>query len=357
MKNICLISYYFRPYKGVGAFRLSYWYDRLKEDGYNVTVFSATPFDNTEDSSIIRLPIRSKNSFFIKDKSLIWGMDCRKQIQKYLNDNKDAIVIISGGPFLHVLPIITLKNQFKSSRWIIDYRDPLSKNPRNNSNNLIGKIKYLIKRTYEKKINSFADKIITVNEVCKNMVLSNNVYIIDNGYDERKFDKKFEKNDSDKIVYAGKLSYISSIGPILETISSLPANYTFDYIGPDELSILSDRIVSHGFCSYDETMELLKKSSIGLILTKGMSFESTTKVFDYFAAHLKILIITCGEPKTGTLYEITKNNPNVEWAKDTPDEIRSAITKLKRPYQSWDYKIYSRSFGYKRLTALIDNLS
>lgn len=357
MNKVCLISYYFRPYKGVGAFRLSYWYDRLKEDGYEVTVFTATPFDNTEDSSIIRLPLNEKNASLFSDKSLKWGIDNRQQIKDYLNNNKDAIIIISGGPFLHVLPLITLKRQFKNSRWIIDYRDPLSRNPRNFSSGFIGRIKYYVKCLYEKTINSYADAVITVNEVCKKMVLSKNVYIIDNGYDERKFATHFDKNSSDKIVYAGKLSYINSIEPILHTISNLPSNYTFDYIGPDNLPLSSDRMVSHGFRSYDETMELLKKSSIGLILTTGKSFESTTKVFDYFAAQLKILIITCGEPKTGTLYEITKNNPNVEWAKDTPDDIKTAITKLQRPYQSWDYKSYSRSFGYDRLLALINKIS
>ena len=104
-------------------------------------------------------------------------------------------------------------------------------------------------------------------------------------------------------------------------------------------------------------MEILKKSAIGLILTNGKSFESTTKVFDYFAAKLKILIITRGEPKTGTLYEITKNNPNVEWSKDTPEDIKSAILKLERPYQSWDYHIYSRDYGYNSLKKLINGMS
>lgn len=355
--KICLISYYFRPYKGVGAFRLSYWYDRLKKDNFEVTVFSSTPAESIDDSSIIRLPIRNNKSFLIKDKSFIWGWKCRKQIKEYLNDNKDAVIIISGGPFLHMLPLLLLRNQFKNSRWILDYRDPLANNPLNNSKSLIGKVKYFIKCIYEKTINSYADEIITVNEVCRNMVLSKNVHVIDNGYDERFFCTHFNKDNGDKIVYAGKTNEFRSLDPILNVIEELPVSYTFDYIGSAQLSITSERIVSHGICSYEKTMELLKKSAIGVVLATGCSFESTTKVFDYFAAHLKILIITRGEPKAGTLHEITKNNPNVEWAKNTQDEIRAAIMKLRRPYQSWNYHIYSRSFGYDRLKSLINNIS
>lgn len=357
MKKICLISYYFKPYKGVGAFRLSYWYDRLKEDGYEVIVYSATPCDNIADTSIIRLPTRKNDLFLFKDKSFLWGVDCSKKIKEYLTVNKDATIIISGGPFLHMLPLLLIKRHYKSSRWIIDYRDPLANNPRNMSENIVGKIKYLTKCLYEKVINSYADEIITVNEVCKKMVLSNNVCVIDNGFDERCFAMPFDKRKADKIVYAGKTSYFNSIEPILDAIIKLPSGYTFDYIGPDELSISSDRIVSHGFCSYEETMELLKEATVGIILTTGKSFESTTKIFDYFAAKLKILIITCGVPKTGTLHVITRNNPNVEWAKNTSEEIRSAIMKLERPYKPWDYHIYSRSYGYDRLKKLINDIS
>lgn len=356
MEQICLISYFFKPYKGVGAFRLSYWYDRLIDDGYNVTVFTATPDAHEEVSNINRIPEPQRFSKIFRDKSLTWGSKCRNYMSDYLKNNNEAVVIISGGPFLHIISLITLKKHFPKTKWIIDYRDPLANNPRNMSHTCIGKLKLCIKVAYERLINSYADLIITVNESCRRIVLSNNIKVIDNGFDERCFPINIVKQNNYKIVYAGKTYQFRSIDTLLKVVEMLPEQYSFEYVGPDKIDHKSNRIKSYGLCNYSDTSKILQNSTIGVILATGESFESTTKVFDYFAAKLKILIITRGEPLTGTLYEITKNNPNVEWTKDSKEDILLAINKLERPYEEWDYSAYSRHYGYNTLKTIIEKL-
>jgi hypothetical protein len=50
---------------------------------------------------------------------------------------------------------------------------------------------------------------------------------------------------------------------------------------------------------------------------------STTKLFDYVACDLDIIIITKGMPRTGLLHELTLDLDGIYWVEDDPAELRS----------------------------------
>lgn len=360
MKTIILIAFYFRPYKGVGAFRISYWYDRLINDGYNVKVITSMSDDYGEDKNIIQVPINT-NSFgtkIISDLSFIWGIHVRKCLKRLLIDYPQSVVIMTGGPFLHFGTLLSFKKKFRGTKWIIDYRDPLANHPWHYKSTLLGKLKRSIKRIYERYVNYSANVVLTVNNVCGNLIEGNTkFYIIDNGFDERVFIDTENKSKENVIVYAGKLyeSRGINITPFLNACIEI-SNMPFYYIGNSSLPKNVLRVKDFGVLDYNETAKILSKSMIGLVLASGDPFESTTKIFDYFAAQLKILIITNGEIKTGTLHEITKENPNVEWASNNSLSIKNAIYNLSRPYQDWDYSRFSRNEGYQFLKKVINEL-
>ncbi|MBD5312461.1 MAG: glycosyltransferase family 4 protein [Bacteroides sp.] len=355
MRTIILVAYYFKPHKGVGVLRPSYWYDQFKKDGYNIKVLTATPGNN--DKNVIFINPSKKN--LIKDNSFFWGRKCAHYIEHNLKSGKKYIIIITGGPFLQILPILRLKNKYTNAYWIIDYRDPLSGNSRNNSDSYMAIIKQYIKQKYEYIINNMADKIITVNKICKELLQCKDyskVLIIDNGYDERVINNNSNNIYNTKnIVYAGKLYINNGFNQLIKALSTLPDDYKFIYIGPSDIPN-SSRVKSLGYLEYSDTIKHIETSEIGVILTTGDPFESTTKVFDYFGTKKKILIITQGIKFTGFLNEITKDNPNVEWANNNIENIQEALVRLQRPYVEWNYSKFSRYNGYLNLKQIIENL-
>ncbi len=359
MKNIILIAYYFTPYKGVGALRLSYWYDKLREDGLNVKVITATPqsYDNDRiDNDIISIGY-NQNKYSCLDYSYRWGRVVKPIVDQLLNECENSIVIITGGPFLHIKNLIELKSKHKYSKWIIDYRDPLSNNPRNKKKGLLGFIRYTIKKMYESYINKESDIIITVNKVCKDIIIGSNqkIRLIDNGYDERYFLDSNQLKCSNKFIYAGQI-YNGDIFNTFCLALKNKGNYFIEYFGPLEVKFDDSILTTHKTIPYSELSKILPNFEYGVLFTSGESFESTTKIFDYFAAKVKILIVTSGTIKTGVLHDITESNPNIEWAEDNKHSILQALQKLQRPYIEWDYSQYSRYEGYKKLKGIIENL-
>lgn len=359
MKDIILVAYYFRPFKGVGALRLSYWFDKLIEDGYNVKVITSIPQSSSSlsnsflEGKIIYIPVKKSRGF---DSSYQWGKSAKIVVRELLKNCPSSVVVITGGPYLHMNSILSLKKQYPASSWIIDYRDPLSNNPRNKRPGVFGLLLNNIKKIYEYIINKRADLILTVNDVCKNLIISkkDKILTIDNGYDERYFYPVKSKSEN-RFIYPGQIYDIQMFVNLCMALNFFKS-FRLDYLGPSEVPCDFPWIKSYGLQDYSSAANMMLGCEYGIIFTSGKSFESTTKVFDYFAAKLKILIITQGVIKTGNLYEIVKNNPNVEWAENNVESIMNAIEHLKRPYEDWEYSDFSRYNGYLKLKHLIENI-
>lgn len=352
--TILLISYYFPPFDSVGVKRMEYWNSELQKSGLNTLVFTAIPQKNKNQSVEYIQPVSKSKllNFIIKDEGLKWIKPLKKNLEKYASDDFSAI-IISGGPFLHMLIGKYIKTHF-NTKLILDFRDPFYANPRFGTN----RFKDSVKRYFQKRFLKYADKVITVNKYCAKLINYNQITLIDNGFDERITDLILQE----KIISKGKLS-ICAVGridesmnlkPFLKILKKRESALIFHYAGAHSLP-KNNTIVHHGKLSYSDTLKLIKSTNICVIFTTGYEFESTTKIFDFLAFNKNILIITQGKIKSGALYELTKDYPNVFWSVNDTVEIDSVINKiLNHSSIPYDSEVYSRKNGLKKLIKLLE---
>lgn len=378
--KILFIAYYFEPFSGVGAKRISYWAKHLKRVDNTISkcdVITAIPqtekFDTIDSVFYVENTNQGLLRQFIKfDKGASWLYDLKKFVKNNIKQNDYDFVVLTGDPFLHFFII----NDFKKLgiKTIIDFRDPFANNPRGiMKDTLVKKAKHFILRNIENYFLSKSDCIITVNQYCVELFENYKKYlhkikVIDNGYDEQIFKniekKEYIKNLANNIIkftYAGKL-YADRNPQIFFKCLEKFDDIEFYHIGEQSEYIKEDskQIFSLGFMTYEQTLENIKKFDLCIMFTSGYSFESTTKIFDYVALNKIILIITDGEIKTGQINNITKNYPYIYWAKNNINEIEKVLIKIKNEYFNmqeikFDSYLYSREYGLRQLIRLFDD--
>lgn len=352
--KILFISYFFDPYPGVGAKRVSYWADEILNYGIEPTVITAIEQKGNKPYPVHYVPNtkrKRKFSLFIKDEGYSWELDQIDFFEGNDLPNFDYI-LISGGPFMQMGISSYLKGKFKGARVILDFRDPFGNNPRFLNESFIKKS---IKQYFESKFIKLADKSIVVNPYCKELIRNNEkIEVIENGFDERSLSIEESNVIDTDFIYAGKIYDDVSIEPFVNAI--IDEKRSFTYFGsnlikedfPSELFQINPPI------NYVEVLKKIASSDVGIVFTGGKAFESTTKVFDYIALNKRILIVTEGEPKTGNLHEITKVYPNVVWAKNNEITIKKAIeTLVNMEVKPFDSSIFSRKYSLEQLVELI----
>lgn len=354
MNHIYLISYFYKPNKSVGVLRISYWFDQLIALKVPVILITAEP--GPLESNVVRIPIEnlSLTSKLLHDTSYDWGKKVLEYFDSTITLRDGDTVLITGGPFLQFHPLLNIKKKYPKVNVIADYRDPLTHNPRHRKNLLRKFMKFLL----EWNINKTVDIVITVNHICQKLLVGSfNSCIIENGYDEHCYENvnsKGEKNIK-QMIYAGKFYQETNYEKMLDNLLHAYPDLELLYIGNTKIINESNRIIKKGVLSYTEASKYINMAEIGLVMTHGDPFESTTKLFDYIGGKLKILIITEGQIKTGNIHELTKNNPNVEWASNDLFSIKEALGKLfARSYQEWESTKYSRMHGFELLKPLLN---
>ncbi|PKM19386.1 MAG: hypothetical protein CVV11_07050 [Gammaproteobacteria bacterium HGW-Gammaproteobacteria-15] len=372
MRKVLFISYYFLPDKTVAAQRVSYWANNIKEYiDVEVDVITASDQNGAAALNIDNIVqvVNSKagllGRLFKSDLGATWFYDLKSYFEK--NKKKYDVVIVTGNPFLHFFITRFLKKRM-NCRIFLDFRDPFAKNERNSTKALSVKIKQKLLVLFEYFFCEYADKIIVMNEGCKKLLCSRKkdiIEIIDNGYDDKVLDnanKKVAVSDNSKktIVYLGSFAVDRNIASLLAANKALGFSFNLLHIGKTIEGLDSQEgITCKGLLPYSDAVGYAKGADIGLILTSGKAFESTTKVFDYIGLELPILIITNGEVQTGNIHEVTKDYPMVWWAKNNEQSIINVLNKIiacKFNHTSVNFckTKYSRSHGLSSLVRLID---
>lgn len=376
--KILFIAYYFEPFDGVGAKRISYWAKYLKQISNNINVcdvLTATEqeheFKNIDNVYYVKDNKKSKfKAFFKVDVGITWIEDLKLFISNNIKKDYYDYVIITGNPFMHFF--ITKKLHKLGSKVILDFRDPFATNPRGaKKDTIFKKIKHNILKKIEYNFVRNAYKVITVNEYCAELIegyskYKNKFIIIDNGYEEEYFEKLVKKDrlESFELIstlnfsYAGKLYADRNPSNFLKVIKS-DSSLRFFHIG-DKSEYMSKSFsdsVSLGKKTYSETINILNSIDICLIFTSGFKFESTTKVFDYMALNKIIFIISEQEIRTGQLHNITKEYPHIFWSKNNEENIISEIKKIKEYKISTKFNSYnfSREYGLKKLLTIFND--
>jgi glycosyltransferase involved in cell wall biosynthesis len=270
-KRVLLISYFFTPYAAVGAKRVSYWAETLPDRGVDVDVVTACKGKTSDKYTRVELkPAKKKGfkRFLIKDEGVQWLTSLKKL---FTDDNlalQYDVILISGGPFMHFMIGKIIKRQNPSVKLILDYRDPFAKNPRFRN----GWLKTQVKLFFEKRMNRYADSIVSVNNACLALISGKNEkkFVVENGYDERLVPEK--QNKGNGFIYAGKLYNDRNPAVFIETLKELNVD-TLSIIGDNDSFfksnsfIKSNSLIIEGSMEYQEVLDRINVADVGLIFT------------------------------------------------------------------------------------------
>jgi glycosyltransferase involved in cell wall biosynthesis len=241
--NILVISHYFPPMPGVGGRRWTKFTKYLsKKKEINIHVISAknnitnikssfeselndidfkhTTLSSNYPSYLERVDFKkstliSKIMFRVQhylikkkvkgnywDLSVFWKDHFYETIPEIIKSNQTNKLIISGPPYRYVEFACQLKNTFPELEIILDYRDPWNdfNNPKTFS-----KERHEFEISLEKKTLTKVDKIITVSDFQKSLILkkqpnSSPIFVIPNGFDKEDYINKLEaKKETSKI--------------------------------------------------------------------------------------------------------------------------------------------------------------
>lgn len=355
--KVLIVAYYFPPHNSVGTKRPSYWQEKLIQNGVDSYVVTATP-DSMAENVFYVAPGKKKWSL-IKDEGINW----KRPLSAFFSKNAIDfdIIVFTGGPFMHFGIIPFVKRLLPKAKVIIDFRDPFAYNPR--FGNL--PLKASIKRIFERKFIKSADFVITVNDYCAKLLkLDGNKYcIINNGYNEEIVDKIIKSSDTRikkggiNFVYAGSFANDRNPSLFIDALTSFSRSHSvsFHHVGTPYPGFVSndDFLVSHGLLGYEETISILKACDIGLIFTSGHPFESTTKVFDYMACGLELLIVSDTGMAVGSLQDITTRYEKTTWVKNDLESINGFLSKRlncqAKDNDRKDVSEFSRAAGFEKL--------
>lgn len=366
--RILIITYYYSPYKGVGALRPTYWAKHINSQNQNIVcdlITAQTSADtNIEGPGRVIIVPDNRKSFISRLVKFDAGVNWYHSLVEFVKNLEQGydVVIITGGPFMH-FPIAKLFKKKFGSKIILDFRDPFANSP----NMKMPFYKRWVKKFLERSYIKDADRIITVNSVCSGLLEKGEktVDIIDNGFDEtvaEKIEKKDVSSKVHKLIYPGKFYNGAPPDILLELLISDRFNgmFSFHYMGQDferVKQIQAKNISFSGLVPYEEVLENISMAHTGIIFTGGHPFESTTKIFDYISLKKNILIISAGKIKTGIIHEITIDYPNVFWVENDSEQIAQVLKKIYLFNSSSNYSDYmkfSRKAGLEKLIKILD---
>lgn len=375
--SVLLISYFMPPAETVAVHRLDYWQEALpkiaksKRKSLNVTVLTAIE-SYKNDSRYIVVPDRG--DYGVDDISTQALVDRAKasrvnyfaaywasHVRQYFDANPDVkfdSIVISGNPFFYFELGAYFKEKW-DAKIILDFRDPLANNPR-----------FVYSDAHKSFVNdledaylSTADYALSVNKYCVDALRLPTPeigHVVANGYDERIIDKikpiKLRTADNTmSFVYTGSFYADRNAEHFLACLN--PKQHKLIHIGrqaaTDSHLDAYPAMERYGLMPYSDVIGYCRSMDAGIIFTSGAPFEQTTKIFDYIATGIDIIIVTDGEVQTGELENLTKNLEGVYWVKNNP----ASITKfLKRYAPSSERRKLTQQFSRRKQTERLYSL-
>lgn len=380
--DVAIISYYYSPVRSVAMQRLNYWSDEI----YNISkdmgraidphVITATNhYNHHQNVTVIRdfgdlLPYRGKFKrnfdLLTSQKINTIGVSWSQRLHDVISKNEHAFaanaVLISGNPFFYFEIGAWYKSTLNST-VVYDFRDPFAGNPR---------IQYktqqrLVLKDMERGYLKSADIAVAVNKTCLDLItqLKSVTYLeVANGYDERVVNKAkpLARRSKRKIkfIYAGTFYPDCSAENFVNAMD--PKKHEFDHYGlsqkDHDVLLKFDAFHWRGSASYPAVVSAAKSSDVGLIFTGGKKFEQTTKIFDYIAADIDIVIVTAGTPKTGEIHNMTRDLERVYWIENTPKKINKFFENYKVTRGARKNKTsFTRKAQTQKLITLLNSFS
>lgn len=329
-------------------------------------------------SIIEKLMLFVRGNFFIPDARVGWVKPSVKFLNDYLIENPVDVIITTGPP--HSLHLIgkELKNQTKLP-WIADFRDPWT-TIGYHKELLLSKASQQKHKQLEKEALQTADKIIVTSPSTKKdfeTITQKPIEVITNGFDieistENEFDKKFT------LAHIGSL--LSERNPemlwkVLSELVTENSEFKKDFelklagIVSDDVikSInnfgLSEHLVSLGYLSHKQSIEIQRKSQL-LLLIEIDSPETKAiipgKLFEYLAAKRPIVAIgPKGSDIEGIIHETEAGKYFDSFCES---ELKAHILSLYQNFKAGKFEVnpknieqYSRQSLTKKLAEIINS--
>ena len=250
-----------------------------------------------------------RGNLFVPDPRRGWNKYALRKALELIGSENIVSVITSGPPHSTHLIGKNIKDR-TGIKWIADFRDPWT-------DIYYYKELYhtlparLYDRYLEKKVLTGADKIITVSEEVKKLLLrripgpKEKIAVIPNGYDESDFENITKlKNEFFTITYTGTISLSYRIERFIEAIYILPrevkAKIKIRFVGnvPDEIlnmfknKNLGSMLEVLGYIPHKKAVDQMVNASLLLMAIPDSSDNKgivTGKFFEYLAAKRPIL--------------------------------------------------------------------
>lgn len=326
--RVLVISRYFPPGGGVGAFRSAKFVKYLPEFGWEPYVISLPPerqkrflpedSDDTQYSSIaeipkehiyIDVPFKSiKHSLGDLQRLPLFAKKLPKIIKRY-----DIDVVFHTAPPFYSLPNLIWTSRRIDSPYIIDLREPWYINNQmfDETKSTSSHIWRYINKILEESTLRYSDKV-TLDT--KNMELlyrekypkkSEQFISITNGYDPNDYRTNYttDRLDTDlQIIHPGK--FMDNMWGFLIALKQINQEYNADilhfgnkrykytkkfYEQSEELGV--DKAVSmNGYAEFEKVVGNIKNSDVGLVVARRNDpTHVPQKTFDYIACNIPIL--------------------------------------------------------------------
>lgn len=321
-----------------------------------------------------------KNAVVIPDMYYNWSKKAGKLgIELMEKENFDVIFSMHEPPSSH-LCALKIKKQYKSVPWITYWSDPWLKDSTRENSNILKKT---IESKMEKDIVSLADKFIFVTEDNRQDYIESygidkdKTFIITRGFDSKFFSdmKKEEKpNLIDKnkinIIYAGEIfSKLRNIRPFIEAVEEIkkenPKEYNkmnilfFGNIDDAEAKVKLSNLEACKVSKripFNEAIKYMLNSEVLLLFGNKNSKQIPAKIYEYFGAEGKILIIY-GDEKD-PIRKLTENHERCVNTLNLKDDIKKELLKIlktdkKKLLGKPDYK-YEWNSIVERLNKILE---
>lgn len=279
-------------------------------------------------------------------------------VEEYFRRRREEydVVIISGNPFS-----IFQFAAFAKRRWhakvVLDYRDPFANNPRGRS--AATAIAY--NRLAERGFNLMADAVTVVNAECVPRVESVPgvpILQIPNGFDDRIVPADEAAPPADGLVHFVHGGNFTSPGEMF--VAALdPARHRLHQLGDVSVPPAADGVVvRHGRLDSAGVLQAVGRAHCGVSILSATGFETPTKVYDYLAMGIDVLLVHHGDAAECALHPVLQGLAGVHWVRHEQESIRHFLATYvpgpKRPRQQ--RAIFGRGRSTALLAALVADL-
>lgn len=309
-----------------------------------------TAYDENKKNKRFKILRKIKNAIIIPDMYYNWAKRASKVGMNIIKkENIDVIFSMHEPPSSH-LCAYKIKKRFKDIPWITYWSDPWLKDS-TKENSFI--IKKMIEKRMEKKVVDVADRYIFVTEPNRQDYIetynldSEDTFVVTRGFDKDLFNRLRQrekpsllKHDKVNILYTGEIfEKLRDIKPFIQAISNIKEKYkdlyskmnilffgNIDDIKAKKMLEDIDVATVNGRIPFEDALTYMLNAEVLLLFGNKASKQIPAKIYEYFGAEGKILVIYGDE--NDPIKSLVENNNKCICSNNNVNEIEHCLIDL-----------------------------